>query len=75
MPYRLRLGSDYPISNYPNFIKEDGDMDEIIIDKGCGLDVHKETVVACVMGSGIKKENVFIHGTSLSGAWHHIKQE
>lgn len=33
------------------------DMDEIIIDKGCGLDVHKETVVACVVGSGIKKEN------------------
>ncbi len=31
-------------------------MDEIIIDKGCGLDVHKETVVACIMGSGIKKE-------------------
>jgi len=31
-------------------------MDEIIIDKGCGLDVHKETVVGCVMGSGIKKE-------------------
>jgi len=31
-------------------------MDEIIIDKGCGLDVHKETVVACVMGSGIKKD-------------------
>lgn len=31
-------------------------MDENIIDKGCGLDVHKETVVACVMGSGIKKE-------------------
>ncbi len=29
---------------------------EIIIDKGCGLDVHKEMVVACVMGSGIKKE-------------------
>jgi transposase len=29
---------------------------DIIIDKGCGLDVHKETVVACVMGSGIKKE-------------------
>jgi len=29
---------------------------DIIIDKGCGLDVHKETVVACVMGSGIKNE-------------------
>jgi transposase len=29
---------------------------EVIIDKGCGLDVHKETVVACVMGEGIKKE-------------------
>src|SRR4030067_1169735 len=35
--------------------EEGGDMD-VIIDKGCGLDVHKETVVACVMGSGIKKE-------------------
>ena len=32
-----------------------GDMD-IIIDKGCGLDVHKETVVACIMGTGIEKE-------------------
>lgn len=29
---------------------------DIIVDKGCGLDVHKETVVACVMGGGIKKE-------------------
>jgi transposase len=29
---------------------------EIIVKKGCGLDVHKETVVACIMGEGIKKE-------------------
>ena len=29
---------------------------DIIIEKGCGLDVHKETVVACIMGEGIKKE-------------------
>jgi transposase len=29
---------------------------DVIIDKGCGLDVHKESVVACVMGAGIKKE-------------------
>ena len=29
---------------------------DIIIKRGCGLDVHKETVVACVMGEGIKKE-------------------
>jgi transposase len=29
---------------------------EIIIEKGCGLDVHKGTVVACIMGTGIKKE-------------------
>ena len=29
---------------------------EIIIEKGCGLDVHKDTVVACIMGAGIKKE-------------------
>jgi transposase len=29
---------------------------DIIIEKGCGLDVHKGTVVACIMGTGIKKE-------------------
>ena len=29
---------------------------EIIVEKGCGLDVHKETVVGCIMGTGIKKE-------------------
>ncbi len=29
---------------------------EIIIERGAGLDVHKQSVVACIMGSGIKKE-------------------
>jgi transposase len=29
---------------------------DVTIDKGCGLDLHKETVVACVMGEGLKKE-------------------
>jgi transposase len=29
---------------------------EIIIERGAGLDVHKETVVACITGTGIKKE-------------------
>lgn len=29
---------------------------EEIVERGCGLDVHKKTVVACVMGAGIKKE-------------------
>jgi len=29
---------------------------EIIIERACGLDVHKGTVVACIMGAGIKKE-------------------
>jgi transposase len=29
---------------------------EIIIERGAGLDVHKEMVVACTMGTGIKKE-------------------
>ena len=29
---------------------------EIIVDRGCGIDVHKATVVACIMGTGIKKE-------------------
>ena len=28
---------------------------EVIIDKGCGLDVHKQSVVACIMGKDIKK--------------------
>jgi len=35
---------------------------ETVIEKGCGLDVHKETVVACVMGTGIEKE-VRTYGT------------
>jgi len=29
---------------------------DIIIERGAGLDVHKENVVACIMGDGIKKE-------------------
>ncbi|MFQ5456263.1 MAG: hypothetical protein ACE5EA_08690 [Nitrospirota bacterium] len=28
---------------------------EIIVEKGCGLDIHKEIVAACTMGKGIKK--------------------
>ena len=29
---------------------------EILVDRACGIDVHKATVVACTMGTGIKKE-------------------
>jgi hypothetical protein len=29
---------------------------DIIVERGAGLDVHKETVVACIMGTGIIKE-------------------
>ena len=29
---------------------------DILIERAAGLDVHKETVVASVMGTGIKKE-------------------
>jgi len=29
---------------------------EIVVDRGCGIDVHKATVVACIMGTGITKE-------------------
>jgi transposase len=29
---------------------------DIIVERGAGLDVHKGTVVVCVMGAGIKKE-------------------
>jgi transposase len=32
------------------------DIMDILIERAAGLDVHKETVVASVMGSGIKKE-------------------
>jgi transposase len=33
---------------------------EQVIERGCGLDVHKETVVATIMGKGIKhKQEVF----------------
>lgn len=29
---------------------------DMIVGRGCGLDVHKETIVACVGGTGIEKE-------------------
>jgi transposase len=29
---------------------------EILVDRACGIDVHKATVVACIMGTGITKE-------------------
>lgn len=29
---------------------------EVIVERGCGLDVYKETVVVCIDGGGIKKE-------------------
>ena len=29
---------------------------DIIIERGCGLDTHKKTITACIMGTGIKKE-------------------
>jgi transposase len=35
--------------------KEDKPM-ELVVERGCGLDVHKETVVASIGGKGIKKE-------------------
>lgn len=29
---------------------------ETVVERGCGLDVHQKTVVACINGNGIKKE-------------------
>ena len=29
---------------------------DIIVERGAGLDVHKHSVVACIMGTGIKKQ-------------------
>lgn len=29
---------------------------DVIVARGCGLGVHRETVVACIDGGGIKKE-------------------
>ena len=43
----MEYNEDTPIEGY---------VMEVIIDKGCGLDVHKQSVVACIMGKGIKKE-------------------
>jgi transposase len=31
-------------------------MMETLLERACGLDVHKETVTACIDGRGIKKE-------------------
>ncbi len=45
---------------------------DIIVDKGCGIDVHKETVVACVMGTGIKQE-IRTYGT-MTGELHKLKE-
>lgn len=46
---------------------------EQVIDKGCGLDVHRDTVVATVMGKGIKTETRTFGTTTSSlnelGAW------
>jgi hypothetical protein len=42
------FGWDRVEYNIPNK-KEEAAMD-IVIGKGCGLDVHKGTVVACIMG-------------------------
>jgi hypothetical protein len=29
---------------------------EILIENACGLDVHKDTAAACIMGSKIRKD-------------------
>jgi len=46
---------------------------EQVIDRGCGLDVHRDTVVATVMGTGIKTETRTYETTTSSlkelGAW------
>jgi hypothetical protein len=34
-----------------------GNFMDIIIERGCGLDVHKKTITVCIMGTGLKKEN------------------
>ena len=46
---------------------------EQVIDRGCGLDVHRDTVVATVMGKGIKTETRTFGTTTSSlnelGVW------
>ena len=29
---------------------------DIITERGCSLDVHRRTITACIMGTGLKKE-------------------
>lgn len=52
--------------------KSDNEFEQVI-DKGCGLDVHRDTVVATVMGKGIKTETRTFGTTTSSlnelGAW------
>jgi hypothetical protein len=33
-----------------------GNFMDIIIERGCSLDVHRRTITACIMGTGLKKE-------------------
>jgi hypothetical protein len=33
---------------------------DIIIKRGGGLDVHKKTIAACIMGTGIKKSGLTV---------------
>jgi len=39
-----------------NYMRKSKVEYEQVIDRGCGLDVHRDTVVATVMGKGIKTE-------------------
>ena len=39
-----------------NYFKQRGVIMDIVVERGAGLDVHKHSVVACIMGTGIKKE-------------------
>lgn len=44
------------ISGEGTILIKGGDIMDIIIERGAGFDVHKENVVACIMGAGMKKE-------------------
>jgi len=46
---------------------------EQVISRGCGLDVHHDTVVATVMGKGIKTENRTFGTTLRNVSWQQRK--
>jgi hypothetical protein len=57
LPEALLFEWDGIVYLIPYYTKQRGGRSmDIIIERGCGLDVHKRMIAACIMGTGLKKE-------------------